>query len=61
MKKQAPYEHEHVEGFHKLENLEVHANMESILQPTQMKQVEATLIKVKHIKLLRKLYSKSPR
>jgi hypothetical protein len=35
MNKQAPYEHEHVEGFDKLANLEVHVDMETILQPTQ--------------------------
>jgi hypothetical protein len=43
MNKQAPYEHEHVEGFHKLENLEVCVDMEAILQPAQAQQVEATL------------------
>jgi hypothetical protein len=36
MKKQAPYEHEHVEGFDKSENLEVCADMEVVLQPTKM-------------------------
>jgi hypothetical protein len=41
--KQAPYEHEHVEGFDKLENLDVCVDMEAILQPTQTQQVEATL------------------
>jgi hypothetical protein len=43
MNKDPPYEHEHVEGFEKLENLDVCADMEEILQPTQTQQVEATL------------------
>jgi hypothetical protein len=43
MNKQAPYEHEHVDGFDKLENLEVCADMETILQPTQSQQAEETL------------------
>jgi hypothetical protein len=34
MNKQAPYEHEHVEGFDKLEKIQVCTNMGSILQPT---------------------------
>jgi hypothetical protein len=42
-KKQSPYEHEQVEGFDKLENLEVCVDMEAIFQPTQTQQVEATL------------------
>jgi hypothetical protein len=44
MKKQAPYENEQVEGFDKLENLEVCVDMETILQPTQTQQVEATIV-----------------
>jgi hypothetical protein len=47
MKKHAPYEHEHVEGFEKLENLELCVDMETILQPIQTQQVEATLLHVK--------------
>jgi hypothetical protein len=43
MKKHDPYEHEHVEGFDKLANLEVYDDMETVLQPAQMQQVEATL------------------
>jgi len=43
MKIQAPYEHEHVEGFDKLANLEVYVDMEVVLQPTQMKKMEANL------------------
>ena len=31
MSKQGPYEHEYVEGFDKLVNLETYADMESIL------------------------------
>ena len=46
MKKQALYEHEHVEGFDKMENLEVCDDMEEIFQPTQTQQVEATLQKI---------------
>jgi hypothetical protein len=41
--KQAPYEHEYIEGFDKLENLDVCVDMETILQPSQTQQVEATL------------------
>jgi hypothetical protein len=43
MNKQAPYEHENVEGFEKLENLDVCADMEEILQRAQTQQVEVTL------------------
>jgi hypothetical protein len=43
MNKQAPYEHAHVEGFDKLENLDVYADMEAILQPNQTQQVDETL------------------
>jgi len=43
MNKHAPYEHEHLEGFDKLENLEVCADMEEILQPNQTHQVEETI------------------
>jgi hypothetical protein len=35
MNKHAPYEHEHVEGFEKLANLDGCVDMEAILQPTQ--------------------------
>jgi hypothetical protein len=41
--KHAPCEHEHVEGFGKLENLDVFVHMEAILQPYQTQKVEATL------------------
>jgi hypothetical protein len=43
MNKHGPYDHEHVEGFDKMENLEVYVDMEAILQPTQTQQVKATL------------------
>jgi hypothetical protein len=43
MNKLAPYEHEQVEGFDKLANLEVCVDIEATLQQTQTKQVEATL------------------
>jgi hypothetical protein len=43
MNKQAPYEYEHVDGFDKLENLEVCADMEAILQLAQSQQVKETL------------------
>ena len=42
MNKHAPYEHEYVEGFDKLENLETCADMEAILQPAQTQQVGPT-------------------
>jgi hypothetical protein len=43
MNKHAPYEHEYVEGFEKLANLENYADMETILQPAQTQQVGLTL------------------
>jgi hypothetical protein len=45
VRKQGPYEHEYVEGFDKLENLETYADMEVILQPDQTQQVGSTLQK----------------
>ena len=42
MKKHAPYEHEYVEGFDKLENLETYADMEAISQLAQTQQVGPT-------------------
>jgi hypothetical protein len=43
MNKHALYENEHVEGFDKLQNLEVCVDMEEILQTNKTQQVEATL------------------
>jgi hypothetical protein len=43
MRKQGPYEHEYVEGFDKLANLETYANMEAIVHPSQTQQVGTTL------------------
>jgi hypothetical protein len=43
MRKQGPYEHEYVEGFDKMANLETCADMEVILQPDQTQQIESTL------------------
>jgi hypothetical protein len=40
--RQGPYEHEHVEGFDKLTNLETCADMEIIIQQDQTKQTEPT-------------------
>ena len=40
MRKHGPYEHEYVEGFDKLENMETCADMEVILQLDQTQQVE---------------------
>jgi hypothetical protein len=42
MRKQGPYEHEHVEGFDKLTNLETCADMEVILQTDQTQQIDST-------------------
>jgi hypothetical protein len=42
MNKHAPYEHEYVEGFDKLANLETCVDMEAILQPAQTQQVGPT-------------------
>jgi hypothetical protein len=42
MSKQSPYEHEHVEGFDKMENLETCADMEVTLQPNPTQQLEST-------------------
>jgi hypothetical protein len=46
MRKQGPYEHEHVEGFDKMENLETCADMEVILQPDQTQQIESSPQKI---------------
>jgi hypothetical protein len=43
MNKKSPYEHEHIKGFGKLENLEVCVDIEAILQPSQTQQLEETL------------------
>jgi hypothetical protein len=43
MTKQGPYEHEYVEGFDKLTNVETCADMEAILQPVQTQQTGPTL------------------
>jgi hypothetical protein len=61
MNKQAPYEHEHVEGFDKLENLEVCVDMEAILQPTQTQQVEETLQQSQTQQAPQKLIFKVPK
>jgi hypothetical protein len=61
MKKQAPYEHEHVEGFDKLANLEVCVDMEAILQPTQTHQVEETLQQTQTQQTPQKLIVKVPK
>jgi hypothetical protein len=42
MNKKSSYEHEYVEGFDKLENLETCTDMEAILQPAQTQQVRPT-------------------
>ena len=42
MNNQVPYEHEYVEGFDKLANLETCIDMESILQPSQTQQAGPT-------------------
>jgi hypothetical protein len=41
--KHGPYEHEHVEGFDRLANLEMCADMEAILHPAQTQQVGTNL------------------
>jgi hypothetical protein len=61
MNKHAPYEHEQVEGFDKLENLEVCVDMEAILQPTQTQQVEATLQQSQTQQASQKLIVKVPK
>jgi hypothetical protein len=43
MSKQSSYEHEYVEGFEKLANLETCVDMESILQPAQTQKVGTNL------------------
>jgi hypothetical protein len=61
MNKHAPYEHEHVEGFDKLANLEVCVDMEAILQPAQTQQVEATLQQAQTQQTPQKLIVKVPK
>jgi hypothetical protein len=41
MSRQSPYEHEQVEEFDRLANLEVCANMEITLQPDHTQQIES--------------------
>jgi hypothetical protein len=50
MRKQGPYEHEHVEGFDKLANMETCADMEVILQPDQTQQIESSPQQSRHKK-----------
>jgi hypothetical protein len=61
MSKHVPYEHEQVEGFDKLENLEVCVDTEAILQPTQTQQVEKTLQQSQVHQASHKLIIKVPR
>ena len=61
MRKHTPYEHEQVEGFDKLENIEVCVDMEAILQPTQTQQVEATLQQSQIQQASQKLIVKVPK
>jgi hypothetical protein len=61
MNKHAPYVHEHVEGFDNLENLEVCADMEAVLQPAQTQQVEATLQQAQTQQTPQKLIVKVPK
>jgi hypothetical protein len=61
MNKQAPYEHDHVEVFDNMENLEVFADMEAILQPTQTQQVGETLQQSKTQQAPQKLIVKVPK
>jgi hypothetical protein len=61
MNKQAPYEHEHVEGFDKLENMDVCVDMEAILQPAQTQQVEASLEQTQTQQTPQKLIVKVPK
>ena len=61
MNKHSPYEHDHVEGFDKLENIEVCADMEAISQPTQKKQVEETLQQIQTQQAPQKIIVKVPK
>jgi DNA-binding LytR/AlgR family response regulator len=61
MKKHAPYEHEQVEGFDKLENIEVCVDMDVILQPIQTRQLEATLQQIQTQQASQKLIIKNPK
>ena len=61
MNKHAPYEHEHVEGFDKLANIEVCDDMEAILQQAQTQQLEATLQQSQTQQATQKLIFKVPK
>jgi predicted metal-dependent hydrolase len=61
MSRQGPYEHEHVEGFDKLENLETCADMEVILQPDQTQQVESAPQQIQTQKTSPRLTIKAPK
>jgi len=61
MNKQAPYEHEKVEDFDKLENLQFCVYMEAIMKPIQTQQVEATLQQSQIKQTSQKLANKVPK
>jgi hypothetical protein len=61
MRKQVPYEHEHVERFDKLANLETCADMEVILQPDQTQQIESSPQQIQTQKNSPRLIIKAPK
>jgi hypothetical protein len=61
MSKQGPYEHEHVEGFDKLANLETCADMEVTLQPDQTQQIESAPQQIQTQKTSPRLIIKAPK
>jgi hypothetical protein len=59
--KQSPYEHEHVEGFDKLANLDTYVDMEVTLQHDQKKQTEPTYQQIPAQKPSPRLLVKAPK
>jgi hypothetical protein len=61
MNKSAPYEHEYVEGFDKLDNLEFCVDIETTLQPVQTQQMEVALQPIQNQLAPQKLMIKIPK
>jgi hypothetical protein len=61
MSRQGPYEHEHVEGFDKLANLETYTDMEVTLQHDQKKQIESSPQHIQTQKASLRLIVKAPK
>ena len=61
MSRQGPYEHEHVEGFDKPDNMETYVDMEVTLQTDQTQQIESSPRKIQTQKTSPRLIVKDPK